>query len=124
VPLPASAEAELTGALDQIEEADDVTSASPELAARFPPPDRANELAELVFTPGTRGGRGLFGASGVYVIESPSPAAADVLVAGRTPQRWTLPAPGRTSARSARTGDREVRWAVRRVPVEEQAERT
>jgi hypothetical protein len=124
VPLPASAEAELTGALERIEEADDVTSASPDLAARFPPPDRANNLDELVFTPGTRGGRGLFGASGVYVIEAPSPAAKEVLAAGRTPQRWTLPAPGRTSTRSARAGDRELRWAGRRIPVEEQAERT
>jgi hypothetical protein len=124
VPLPALAEAELTGALERIEEADDVTSASPDLAARFPPPDRANNLDELVFTPGTRGGRGLFGASGVYVIEAPSPAAKEVLAAGRTPQRWTLPAPGRTSSRSARAGDRELRWAGRRIPVEEQAERT
>jgi hypothetical protein len=124
VPLPALAEAELTGALERIEEADDVTSASPDLAARFPPPDRANNLDELVFTPGTRGGRGLFGASGVYVIEAPSPAAKEVLAAGRTPQRWTLPAPGRTSTRSARAGDRELRWAGRRIPVEEQAERT
>jgi hypothetical protein len=124
VPLPASAEAELTGALERIEDADDVTSASPDLAARFPPPDRANTLEELVFTPGTRGGRGLFGASGVYVIESPSPAAKEVLAAGRTHQRWTLPAPGRTSTRSARAGDRELRWAGRRVPVEEQAEHT
>jgi hypothetical protein len=124
VPLPASAEAELTGALERIEESDDVTSASPDLAARFPPPDRANTLDELVFTPGTRGGRGLFGASGVYVIESPSPAAREVLAAGRTPQRWTLPAPGRTSTRSARAGDRELRWAGRRVAVQEQVERT
>jgi hypothetical protein len=124
VPLPASAEAELTGALERIEDADDVTSASPDLAARFPPPDRANTLDELVFTPGTRGGRGLFGASGVYVIESASPAAQEVLAAGRTPKRWTLPAPGRTSTRSARAGDRELRWAGRRVPVAEQAERT
>ena len=124
VPVPASAEAELTGALERIEESDDVTSASADLAARFPPPDRANTLDELVFTPGTRGGRGLFGASGVYVIESPSPAAKEVLAAGRTPQRWTLPAPGRTRAGAARAGDRELRWAVRRVPLEEQAERT
>jgi hypothetical protein len=124
VPLPASAEAELTGALERIEDADDVTSASPDLAARFPPPDRANTLDELVFTPGTRGGRGLFGASGVYVIESPSPAAKEVIAAGRTPQRWTLPAPGRTGTRSARAGDRELRWAGRRVPVAEQVERT
>jgi hypothetical protein len=118
VPLPAAAETELTGALERIEEGDDVTSASPDLAPRFPPPDRANTLDELVFVSGTRGGRGLFGSSGVYVIESPSTAALEALTAQRTPPRWTLPAPGRTSAGTARAGDRELRYAVRRVPVE------
>jgi hypothetical protein len=124
VPLPASAEAELTGALEQIEEADDVTSASPDLAVRFPPPDRANTMDELVFTPGTRGGRGLFGASGVYVIESPSTVAREVLGAGERPLKWALAEPGRTRVRTLRAGDRELRSAVRRVPVEEQVERT
>jgi hypothetical protein len=122
VPLPASAEAELTSALERIEDADDVTSASPDLAARFPPPDRVNTLDELVFVPGTRGGRGLFGASGVYVIESPSTAALEALTAERTPQRWTLPAAGRIRAGTARVGDRELRYAVRRLPVDEQEE--
>ena len=37
VPVPAAAEAELTGALERIENEDDVTSASPDLAARFRP---------------------------------------------------------------------------------------
>jgi hypothetical protein len=124
VPLPGAAEAELTGALERIEEADDVTSASPDLAARFPPPDRANTLDELVFVPGSRGGRGLFGASGVYVIESPSTAAMQVLTAEHTPPRWTLPAAGRTRAHTARAGDRELRYAARCVPVEEQEEWT
>jgi hypothetical protein len=122
VPLPRSAEAELTSALERIEDTDDVTSASPDLAARFPPPDRANTLDELVFVPGTRAGRGLFGASGVYVIESPSTAASEALTAERTALRWELPAPGRTRAGTARAGDRELRYAVRRVPVEEQEE--
>jgi hypothetical protein len=124
VPLPAAAEAELTGALERIEEADDVTSASPDLAPRFPPPDRANTLDELVFVPGTRGGRGLFGASGVYVIESPSTAAREVLTAAQAPPQWTLPALGHTRAGTARVGDRELRFAARRVRVEEQEERT
>jgi hypothetical protein len=124
MPLPASAEEELTGALERIEEGDDVTSASPDLAARFPPPDRANTLDELALIPHTRGGRGLFGASGVYVIESPSAAAMELLTTQQTAPRWTLPAPGRTRAATVRAGDRELRCAVRRVPVEEQAERT
>jgi hypothetical protein len=124
VPLPGSAEAELTSALERIEEADDVTSASPDLAARFPPPDRVNTLDELVFVPGTRGGRGLFGASGVYVIESPSAAALEAMRAERTPPRWTLPAVGDIRAGSARAGDRELRYAVRRVPFEDKEEPT
>jgi hypothetical protein len=119
VPLPGAAEAELTGALERLEEADDVTSASPDLAARFPPPDRANTLDELVFVPGIRGGRGLFGASGVFVVESPSPAATKVLTAPERPPRWTLPEPQRTRASSVRAGDRELRCAVRCVPAEE-----
>jgi hypothetical protein len=124
MPLPAAAEEELTGALERIEDADDVTSASPDLAARFPPPERANTLDELVLVPGTRGGRGLFGSSEVYVLEWPSPAAGEVLTAGRERQQWTLPAPGRTRVATVRAGDRELRCAARRVPVEEQEEHT
>jgi hypothetical protein len=124
VPLPASAEAELTGALERIEDEDDVTSASPDLARRFPAPDRANTLAELVFIPGSRNGRGLFGSSEVYVTESPSEAARDVLTDPHDPPRWTLPPARRTRAASIRVGDREIRWAARRVPPEEQEERT
>ena len=48
----------------------------------------------------------------------------EVLTSGQTPPRWTLPAPGRTRAYTAPAGDRELRYAVRRVPVEEQEERT
>jgi hypothetical protein len=119
MPLPRAAEKELTGALERIEEGDDVTSASPDLAAKFPPPDRPDTLDELALVPGTRGGRGLFGGSGVYVIESPSAEAAQVLGGEREPPRWTLPAAGRTRTDKIRAGDRELRCAVRRVPVEE-----
>jgi hypothetical protein len=52
MPLPAAAEKELVGALERIEDDDDTTSASADLAARFAPPDRANTLAEIVFVPG------------------------------------------------------------------------
>jgi hypothetical protein len=124
VPLPASAEAELTGALERIEDDDDVTSAYPDLAGRFPPPDRANTLAELVFTPGRRNGRGVFGSSEVYVTESPSEAARAVLTPQHDPPRWTLPTVRRTRPATIRAGDREIRWAARRVPLEEQEERT
>jgi hypothetical protein len=66
-------------ALRRIELDDDVTSASQDLAARFPPPDRpdpANELGQAL--PG-RAGRGLFGNSDVWVTETPSRTAAGIL---------------------------------------------
>jgi hypothetical protein len=66
-------------ALRRIELDDDVTAASQDLAARFPPPDRpdpANELGEAL--PG-RAGRGLFGNSDVWVTETPSRTAAAIL---------------------------------------------
>jgi hypothetical protein len=125
VPLPATAAAELTGALERIEEDDDQTSASPDLARRFPPPDRANTLAELVFRPTSRNGRGLFGASDVYVTEAPSPAARALMGQVRAAKpAWSLPVAARTVQTTLRAGDREVRTAARRVPLAEQAERT
>ena len=66
-------------ALRRIEQDDDVTAASQDLAARFPPPDRpdpANELGQAL--PG-RAGRGLFGNSDVWVTEAPSRTAAALL---------------------------------------------
>ena len=66
-------------ALRRIELDDDVTAASQDLAARFPPPDRpdpANELGQAL--PG-RAGRGLFGNSDVWVTEAPSRTAAAIL---------------------------------------------
>jgi hypothetical protein len=125
VPLPATAEAELTSALETIEQGDDTTSASPDLASRFPPPDRANTLAELVFRPKSRNGRGLFGASEVYVTEAPSPAARALMAQlDAAEPGWSLPAAERTAPATLRAGDREVRSAARRVPLAEQAERT
>jgi hypothetical protein len=125
VPLPATAEAELTQALERIEEEDDTTSASPDLAKRFPPPDRVNTLAELVFHPKSRNGRGLFGASEVYVTEAPSPAARALMTEVRaTKPGWSLPTAGKTVPATLRAGDREIRTVARRVPLAEQPERT
>jgi hypothetical protein len=125
VPLPAVAEAELTTALHRIEGRDDTTSASPDLARRFPPPDRVNTLAELVFRPRSRNGRGLFGASDVYVTEAPSPAARSLMAQVRAAKPgWSLPAAGRTAPATLRAGDREIRTVARRVPLAEQSERT
>ena len=69
----------LASALRRIEAADDVTSASEDLARRFPPPERADPAAELGRTLSGRAGRGLFGGSGVWVTETVSPVAASVL---------------------------------------------
>lgn len=125
VPLPAAAAAELTGALERIEDDDDVTSASADLAARFPAPDRVDTLAELVFRPGSRNGRGLFGSSDVYVSEAASPAARALVMEVREASTgWTLPDAGATTPQTWRVADREIRTVARRVPVADQQERT
>ena len=115
MPLPAAAEEELTGALERIEDDDDTTSASADLAARFPPPDRVNTLAELVFVPGTRAGRGLFGASDVWITETPSPAARALLTRDHDQPSWTLPPAPRTRRAALNVGEREISCAVRQV---------
>jgi len=73
----------LTQALRRIEEDDDVTSVSRDLAARFPPPDRQDLAGELGQSLSGRSGRGLFGSSEVWVTETPSRTAAAVLTASR-----------------------------------------
>jgi hypothetical protein len=73
----------LTQALRRIEADDDVTAVSQDLAARFPPPDRADLAAELGQALSGRAGRGLFGSSEVWVTETPSRTAAAIL--GRSP---------------------------------------
>jgi hypothetical protein len=78
-PLPPAVAASLTSALRQIEADDDTTAVSRDLAARFPPPERADPVAELGQMLSGRGGRGLFGNSGVWVTETPSPMAAAIL---------------------------------------------
>lgn len=124
VPVPGAAEQELTSALARIEADDDTTSASPDLAARFPPPERVDTLAELVFVPGTRNGRGLFGSSNVYVTEMPSRLARTTLASGTGAARWSLPDPGQTALATARAGEKDVRYAARLVPVAQQQERS
>jgi hypothetical protein len=65
--------------LRRIEESDDVTAASTDLAARFLPPQRSDPAAELGVTLSGRSGRGLFGNSDVWVSETPSRIAAAML---------------------------------------------
>lgn len=122
MPLPKAAREELTGALEGIEGDDDTTSASTDLAARVPPPERANTLAELVFVRGTRAGRGLFGASDVWITETPSPPARELLTREHDPPTWTLPPAPRTTRATIGAGGREITCAVRRVQPGEEDE--
>lgn len=116
--LPQSAEADLTATLEVIEHDGDTTSASPDLAVRFPPPERADTLAELVFVPGRQSGQGLFGASDVYITEAPSPVAQEVLDTRNPASPWSLPAAGVTAPATLKVGDRMIETAVRLHPVE------
>ncbi|MEV6796446.1 hypothetical protein AB0M87_31685 [Streptomyces sp. NPDC051320] len=86
----------LTQALRRIEEADDVTAVSEDLAARFPPPDREDLAGELGQSLGGRAGRGLFGNSEVWVTETLSRSAAAVLRESRVPPVVGLSQPGGT----------------------------
>ncbi|SEO54296.1 hypothetical protein [Actinacidiphila rubida] len=82
----------LTAALRRIEEDDDTTAVSRDLAARFAPPDRQDLAGELGQALTRHGGRGLFGNSEVWVTETPSRIAADVLgTALRPPGRESWP---------------------------------
>lgn len=87
----------LTQALRRIEEADDVTAVSADLAARFPPPDRQDLAGELGQSLSGRAGRGLFGSSGVWVTETLSRSAAAVLRESRVPPGVDILQPGRPS---------------------------
>jgi hypothetical protein len=69
----------LASALRRIEAGDDRTAASQDLAARFPPPERADPASELGQALSGRAGRGLFGNSDVWVTETPSRVAAAIL---------------------------------------------
>jgi hypothetical protein len=77
---PAVAEA-LASALRRIEADDDATAVSQDLAARFPPPERADPANELGEALTGRAGRGLFGNSEVWVTETMSQTAMVVLAA-------------------------------------------
>jgi hypothetical protein len=69
----------LASALRRIEADDDATAVSRDLAARFPPPERADPANDLGQALTGRAGRGLFGNSEVWVTETPPQTAAVVL---------------------------------------------
>ncbi|HEX4257572.1 MAG TPA: hypothetical protein VH089_20940 [Streptosporangiaceae bacterium] len=78
-PLSPPVAQSLTAALDRIEDDDDTASVSADLAGRFPPPDRADPVADLGTALAGHAGRGLFGNSDVWITESASPVAARIL---------------------------------------------
>ncbi len=113
VPIPEAVSNELTGMVSRIEDDDDVTSASPDLAGRFPPPQRADDLRELVFT-GTAQGRGLFGSSDVWITETPSAIARELLSHEHDRPAWSLPEAGSTRPATIALGAaRTLTYAVR-----------
>ena len=83
-PLGPEVEASLTSALHRIEEEDDATAASADLAVSFPPPERAEPAGELGQILSGRSGRGLFGNSDVWVTETASQVAATIMDQART----------------------------------------
>ena len=80
---PAVAES-LGRTLRVIEDSDDTTAVSTDLARRFPPPVRTDAARELGHALGNGGGRGLFGSSEVWVSETRSGIAARLLNAAET----------------------------------------
>lgn len=112
VPLPQAIGDELTGVVSRIEEGDDVTSASPDIAARFPPPDRADDLKELTFT-GEVQGRGLFGGSDVWITRIAAKTAKNLLRRDVEPPGWSRPPVASSDERNLSLGERRIAYAVR-----------
>lgn len=83
-PLPRPVADAVAATLRRIEAADDVTAVSADLARRFPPPDRVDPVLDLGKALPGRAGRGLFGNSAVWVTETPSRIAAEILGHDRT----------------------------------------
>lgn len=103
VPLDPSVAESLTTALGRIEADDDVTAASADVARRFAPPERPDPSCELGRSLMDRGGRGLFGNSGVCVTGTKSPVAAAVLRPPPPPAPTWIP-----SAKQRRQSDDQL----------------
>jgi hypothetical protein len=69
----------LAATLRRLDEDDDTTAVSADLAARFPPAGQLDPVNELGAALPERAGRGLFGNSEVWVTESPSRTATAML---------------------------------------------
>ncbi|MBV8954855.1 MAG: hypothetical protein JO179_12000 [Solirubrobacterales bacterium] len=115
VALPQAASDELTGVISRIEEADDVTAASADLAARFPPPDRANDLLELTFT-GEVQGQGLFAGSDVWITRTAVETSRQLLHTDFAPS-WSVPPVPAARSETVDLGDgRRVVYGIRKSP--------
>ena len=114
VPLPQTVGDELTGVLAKIEQDDDITSASPDIARRFPAPDRPEDVRELTFT-GAVQGRGLFGGSDVWVTKTAAQTAEQLLRGADAPPPWSPPVVTCTR-RAAVVLDRRIDYALRTEP--------
>jgi hypothetical protein len=122
VPLPKAASEELTRVVSRLEKSEDASSASPDLAARFPPPDRAGDLSELTFT-GEVQGRGLFGASNVWITRMAAQTARELLRRDVEPPKWATPSLGSGRAEKAELdGEQPIRYAARIEPDQPQEE--
>src|ERR1700744_3511078 len=97
-PLAPAVARSLAAALQRIEDTDDTTSVSADLAARFPPTDRADPVAELGEALSERGGRGLLGNSEIWVSQPPSPITTSVLNQRPEPAVSTGPVPTNSPA--------------------------
>jgi hypothetical protein len=77
--LPPAVAESLSLALRRISAADDTTAVSQDLASRFPAPGQADPANDLGQALSGRAGRGLFGNSQVWVTETPTKSAAEIL---------------------------------------------
>lgn len=90
--VSATAAQDLTSRVHAIEDADDTTAASADLARHFPPPDRVDPTADIPTVVLGRAGRGLFGSSDVWVSEAPASGVVADVMRAPAPPHWSLPA--------------------------------
>lgn len=113
VRIPQAVSDELTGVSSESEKPGNATSALGELAARFPPPSRANDLMEVSFS-GVARGRGLFGSSEAWITRTASTLASDLLGGDQPRLTWSPPALGTTRPRTIHLGSGHgLQYAVR-----------
>lgn len=119
VPLPTATAVVLAGTLHRIESEDDEPAATSDpgmtrpLAASFPPPRRADAVAELVPDPERGRGRGLFGSSSVWVTESAATTARRLLTQPAPRLEWATPRVDTTRPVEVAVGGRRLVMGAR-----------